>query len=176
MKLYKRKLEDVIWKFMKRREILAVRGPRQAGKTTLLKLVEKKVRQKKAFINLDLPDYRRALEEAPLDLVRRLKGPGEKLVVFLDEVQRVKNAGESLKLIFDEAPDVKLLISGSSSLELKVNVLPPLVGRVLLFELLTFDFEEFLLARDEGLWRVFKEKNTSLKEFIEKGGNLQKPS
>jgi predicted AAA+ superfamily ATPase len=174
-KLYKRKLEEKLLRFMGRREILVVRGPRQAGKTTLLRLLEKKTRKKKAFVNLDHPQYRRALEESPLDFVRRWKEPG-KMVLFLDEIQRVKNAGESLKLIFDEFPEVKLVVSGSSSLELKTNVLPMLVGRALLFELLTFDFEEFLLARDPGLCRVFREKHASLWKFIKEGEDPQPPS
>ena len=141
-----------------------------------MRVIEKRVRGKKAFINLDLPEYRRTLQQNPLDLIRRLKEAKRKLVVFLDEVQRVENAGESLKLIYDEFPDVKLLISGSSSLELKVNVLPPLVGRVFLFELLTFDFEEFLMARDPGLWRVFREKHENLMRFIREGGSIEEPS
>lgn len=175
-RLYKRKLEDRLWKLMKRREILVVRGPRQAGKTTLLRLLEKKTRGKKAFINLDLPSQRRALSEAPLDFIRRLKGTRQRLVLFLDEIQRVEKAGESLKLIYDEFPEVKMILSGSSSLELKTDVLPALVGRALLFDLLPLDFEEFLLARDPGLWRVFREKNESLTRFVEGGDDLQPPS
>jgi predicted AAA+ superfamily ATPase len=174
--LYKRKLEAELRNFMPRREILVVRGPRQSGKTTLMRLLYNGVRKDKVFINLDLPEYRRALAETPLDFVRRFKKPGKDLVMFLDEIQRVENAGESLKLIFDEYPDVKLLVTGSSSLELKVRVLPPLVGRAFLFELLSFDFEEFLMAKDEGLWRVFREKNSALREFLAEGGELPEPS
>jgi predicted AAA+ superfamily ATPase len=174
--LYKRKLEAELRKFMLRREILVVRGPRQSGKTTLMRLLYNGVRKDKVFINLDLPEYRRALAETPLDFVRRFKKPGRDLVMFLDEIQRVENAGERLKLIFDEDPAVKHLVTGSSSLELKVSVLPPLVGRAFLFELLSFDFEEFLMAKDEGLWRVFREKNSALREFLAEGGELPEPS
>ncbi len=175
-RLYRRKLEDRLWKFMRRREILAVRGPRQAGKTTLLRLMERKVRGSKVFINLDLPAHRRALSENPLDFMRRLKEEGRRLVLFMDEIQRVEKAGGSLKILYDEFPDVKMVISGSSSLELKTDVLPSLVGRVLLFDLLPFDFEEFLLARDPGLWRVFREKNRSLMGFVEGKDEPEEPS
>jgi predicted AAA+ superfamily ATPase len=175
-RLYKRKLEAELQRFMPRREMLVVRGPRQAGKTTLLKILHDKIRKDKVFINLDFPEYRRALAETPLDLVRRFKRPGRGLVMFLDEIQRVENAGDSLKLIFDECPDVKLLVTGSSSLELKVKILPPLVGRAFLFELLSFDFEEFLMAKDAGLWRVFREKNSALRRFLVEGGEPPEPS
>ena len=175
-KLFKRKLEEKIKKLLKRREIIGIRGARQTGKTTLLKMIERSIRGNKAFINLDLIEYRRALEENTIDFVKRLKKPKEKLFLFLDEVQKVKDGGEKLKIIFDEFPDVKMFISGSSSLELKANVLPPLVGRLFLFELLTFDFEEFLSTRDEGLKRLFKEKQESLRNFLEGKGEISQPS
>ena len=175
-KLFKRKLEDKIKKFIKRREIIGIRGARQTGKTTLLKMIEKNITGNKAFINLDLVENRRAIEENTLDFVKRFKKPNKKLFLFLDEIQKVKNAGDKLKIIFDEFQDVKMFISGSSSLELKVNVLPPLVGRIFLFELLTFDFEEFLSVKDEGLARLFREKHTDLKNFLDGNGKVSKPS
>lgn len=175
-KLFKRKLEDKIKKFVERREIIGVRGARQTGKTTLLKMIENSLDGNKSFINLDLVEYRRAFEENTLDFVKRFKKPKEELFLFLDEVQRPKNCGEKLKIIFDEFPDVKMFISGSSSLELKTNVLPALVGRLFLFELLTFDFEEFLSIYDEGLTRLFVEKNTSLKNFLEGKDEISQPS
>lgn len=176
MKLYKRKLEDKIKKYIQRREIIGIRGARQTGKTTLLKMIAGKLKGEKIFINLDIPEKRRVLEENPLDFVKRFKKNEKKLYLFFDEIQRVKNAGEKLKIIYDEFPEVKMFISGSSSLEIKTNVLPFLVGRLLLFELYTFDFEEFLLTKDEGLIRLFKEKLDSIKKFLEGKGEPAPPS
>ncbi len=175
-KHFKRKLEDEIKRFVKRREIIGIRGARQTGKTTLLKVFERNTAEDKAFINLDLVEYRRALEENTLDFVKRFKKPEKRLFLFLDEVQKIKDVGEKLKIIFDEFPDVKMFISGSSSLELKTNALPPLVGRLFLFDLFTFDFEEFLSAKDEGLARLFREKHTSLKNFLEEKDEIAQPS
>lgn len=175
-KLLKRKLEGTIARYAKRREIIGVRGPRQAGKTTLLKVIEGGIAGNKAFVNLDLMEYRAALEGNPVDFVKRFRKEGERLYLFLDEIQRVKDAGEKLKIIYDEFRDVKMFASGSSSLELKAKVLPPLVGRLLLFELYPLDFEEFLLARDEGLHRLFMEKHASLKGFLEGKGEVAEPS
>jgi len=173
---YKRKLEDKIMKFLERREIIGIRGPRQAGKTTLLKMIEKKIEGNKAFINLDLIEYRKALEENPLDFVKRFKRSEGKLFLFLDEIQKVKDGGEKLKIIYDEFQDVKIFISGSSSLELKASILPHLVGRLFLFDLLTFCFEEFLSVKDEGLKKLFVEKNTSLKRFLTENDEIAPPS
>jgi hypothetical protein len=177
-KLFRRKLEDDVLKFLGRKEIIGIRGPRQTGKTTLLKMIQKEIpgTGNKAFINLDMLDYRKSLEENPLDFAKRFKKPGERLFLFLDEIQKVKNAGESLKIIFDENPDVKMFVTGSSSLELKTNVLPPLAGRIFLSELFTFDFEEFLSTRDESLRRLFSEKNKSLRGFLEGNDDISPPS
>jgi predicted AAA+ superfamily ATPase len=172
----KRKLENRLEKVLDRKEIIGVRGPRQTGKTTILKKIEKCLTGNKAFINLDLPEYRHTFEENPVDFVKRFKKPGERLFLFLDEVQKVKDAGQKLKIIFDEFPDVKMFFSGSSSLEIKTEVLPPLVGRLLLFELFSFDFEEFLWARDEGLARLFNEKQANIKNFLNGKGEIAPPS
>lgn len=164
---YKRKLEDKIKKYLHRKEILGIRGARQVGKTTLLKMIANSLKDERIFVNLDIPDNRKTLEENPIDFVKRFKKEGKKLYLFFDEIQRVKDAGEKLKIIYDEFPEVKIFISGSSSLEIKTSVLPFLAGRLLLFELYTFDFEEFMLTKDKGLAKVLGEKIKSVKGFLE---------
>lgn len=175
-KVFKRSLEEEIKRYLGRKEIIGVRGARQTGKTTLLKMIEEEIPGDRRFINLDLIENRRALDENPLDLVKRYKNPGKKLTLFLDEIQRVIEAGEKLKIIYDELSDLKILISGSSSLELKTHVLPPLVGRLFLFELYTFSFQEFLLTRDKGLARLHLEKQKSLKSYLAGEGMVEPPS
>ena len=156
---YKRKLEEKIKKFLHRKEILGIRGARQVGKTTLLRMIANSLEDEKIFVNLDIMDNRKTFEENPIDFVKRFKKEGKKLYLFFDEIQRVKNAGEKLKIIYDEFPGVKIFISGSSSLEIKTNVLP--------FELYTFDFEEFMLTKDKGLAKILGEKIKSVKRFLE---------
>jgi predicted AAA+ superfamily ATPase len=175
MELIKRELEDKLKKFIERREIIGIRGARQTGKTTLLKMIEKQVEGEKAFIDLYLPDYRKTFEENPIDFVKRFKKEG-KLFLFLDEVQKARDAGEKLKIIYDNFPDVKIFISGSSSLELKTKILPELVGRLFLFNLYTFNFYEFLLAKDESLAKIVKEKRESLRKFLEGNDDVSPPS
>ncbi|RLG14095.1 MAG: hypothetical protein DRN71_03645 [Candidatus Nanohalarchaeota archaeon] len=177
-KIYERKLDEKIKKFVKRKEIVGIRGARQTGKTTLLKIIANSIPDEydKVFVNMDMVEYRRALEESPMDFVKRFRTPDKKLYLFLDEVQRVKDGGEKLKIIFDEFPDVKMFISGSSSLELKANILGFLVGRLFLYELYTFDFEEFLSTRDKGLVRLFAEKHLSFKNFLEDEGDIDSPA
>jgi hypothetical protein len=176
--IYRRELEDRMGRFLQRKEIIGIRGARQTGKTTLMRMIAESLppEEKRAFVNMDIAEYRRALEENPRDFVKRQMEERKKLFLFLDEIQKVKNGGENLKIIYDEFPRVKAFISGSSSLEMKTNVLPSLVGRLLLFELYTFGFGEFLSARDAGLHRLFREKNASLLGLLEGKDDPAPPS
>ncbi len=172
-----RELEAKILRFAKDKEIIIIRGPRQAGKTTLLKLIAETVKSEKVFIDLDIPENRNALADSPMDFIDRF-GKGRKLTLFLDEVQRVTDAGEKLKIIYDQFADkgVKVFASGSSSLDIKTNVLGFLVGRALIFDLLTLGFGEFLNYKDEGLFNIFKMRNDEVMGFIAQGNPIKKPA
>ncbi len=164
-KLYMRKLMGRVSPLIDRREVIGIRGPRQAGKTTLMKMIEQSLAENHdtVFINLDIPEMRNELAKNPLDFVKRFKKK-KKLFLFLDEVQRLSD-GSAIKIIYDEFPDVKIFMSGSSSLEIKSTILPYLVGRAFIFELLTFDFEEFLEAKDSGLAGLFRERKQQVVDF-----------
>ena len=175
MKLVPRKLMKELVFYLNAPEILCIRGPRQAGKTTLMKMLQNKLRRYSTFfVNLDLPNMRMSFEENPLDFVQR-RITRKKLILFLDEVQKSKNIGENLKILFDELKDVKIIVSGSSSLEIKSKLLPFLVGRIFLFELFPFDFYESVYAKDEKLARLLLKKQESLKHYLE-GKEILKPS
>ncbi len=174
--IYPRMLRKVISKYLPRKEIIGVRGARQVGKTTLLKEIISSISGDQASLSMDLAENRRALEESPLDFVQRRKQEGRTLTLFLDEIQKVKEAGEKLKIIYDHFSEVKILISGSSSLELKTNVLPALVGRLLLLELYTFDFGEYLQVKDPGLGKLYERKHRSLLALLSGNSPLEKPS
>ena len=182
---YIRNLEEIITPFFSRKEIIGIRGARQIGKTTLLKRIQNLWKGESIFINMDLSENRRAFENAPLDFIARYTVSAKKnlpktpLLIIFDEIQRIPNAGELLKIIYDEIDDlnkVKIFISGSSSLELKTNVLPFLAGRLILFDLYTFNFQEFISTQDAGLLHLLKKKQQSLKSFIEKGSPIDQPS
>jgi len=168
--LVERDLAEVLRKLLDRREIRFVRGPRQAGKTTLLRMLESSVRKGRdcVFLNMELPDYRREFAKDPLafaDRFRKDRPP----VMFLDEIQSCDGAGPGLKLIYDNR-DVKMVVSGSSTMDLGQRVMPSLVGRAFPFELLTFGFGEFLRANDTGLARLFYNARSEVRGFVEGGG------
>lgn len=152
-----RKLEATILRYLDKPEILAVVGPRQAGKTTLLKKIQTSLKNS-VFISFE--------DREELELFEQnLKGFAKKYFhnhyIFIDEFQYSKNGGKSLKYLFDAYPSVKLIISGSSAIDLTIRAIKYLVGRVFVFNLYQLDFEEFLQFKDENSARLYAEYKKS---------------
>ncbi len=160
----KRKLEDTILKYLKTPEIIAIVGPRQAGKTTIINKIFSKL-EKAVFLSFD---DKKALNlfENDIDSFREIYAKNSSYL-FIDEFQYSKKGGQKLKYVFDKNKEenrkVKIFISGSSAIDLTINAAKYLVGRVFIFNLYPLDFEEYLQYRDEKLSPLFKEGNECFK-------------
>ncbi len=174
-----RDLEKEINKYLPTKEIIAVAGARQCGKTTLILNLLKQLENKKRIKTLGFDDIKTlALFENDLDSFCQLYVKDYDLL-FIDEVQYAKESGKKLKYIYDNFP-IKIIISGSSSSELSLQSLKYLVGRIFIFTLYPFSFKEFLLARNPRLVPLYEkakygkeitaELNHLLEEFILFGG------
>ncbi|HCC84142.1 MAG TPA: hypothetical protein DEP87_00430 [Candidatus Pacebacteria bacterium] len=108
-------------------------GARRVGKTTLIRSLIDTTSKKVAFFNCDDPDVRAQFFNIGFQALQRLLTNID--VVIFDEAQRIKNIGITLKLITDELPSKKLLVTGSSSLELSNQINEPLTGRKKTFQL-----------------------------------------
>lgn len=173
-----RDLEKEIRKYMSVKEIIAVTGARQCGKTTLiLNLLKRFAKKRVKTVSFD--DIKTlSLFENDLDSFCQLYVTGYD-ILFIDEVQYAHESGKKLKYIYDKFP-IKIIISGSSSSEISVQSLKYLVGRIFIFTLHPFSFKEFLLARDPPLVLLYEkagygkeitqELNRYLEEFILFGG------
>lgn len=156
----KRKLEHTILEYLETPEIIAIVGPRQAGKTTILNRIFSELKNA-VFLSFD---DKKALNlfENDIDGFREIYAKSSSYL-FIDEFQYAKKGGQKLKYIFDknkeENKKVKIFISGSSAIDLTVNAAKYLVGRVFIFNLYPLDFEEYLQYRDEKLLPLFKRGN-----------------
>jgi uncharacterized protein len=121
-----RELQKVIQEKVFQKKAIIVTGPRQTGKTTLLKEVINHFSEKSILLNCDDPVTLGLLNNASLITLQHMVG-GNK-IVFIDEAQRVNSIGITLKLIQDNI-DTQLLVSGSSALELSDKLNEPLTGR-----------------------------------------------
>lgn len=113
-------------------------GPRQAGKTTLIKHIITDVPDTLSFTGDDL--YTQSLlARHELEHLRRIVGSATTL--FIDEAQRIENIGLTLKLLVDHLP-VVVIATGSASFELASRVNEPLTGRANTFHLYPLSWEE----------------------------------
>jgi len=171
-KFFQRDIEASMLKWMERREAYAVKGPRQSGKTTLLRILEDTLEKKKVntvFLNFEDPDVLEAFEANPREYVKSFMLKEGRCCFLMDEYHYVKDPGKKLKLLYDTFENVKFIVTGSSSLELSGAMARFLVGRVFFFELFPFSFHEFLVAKDPRLAKIYEEKNKSIKEFLQNG-------
>jgi len=149
-----RKLQEKVEKYIDSPEIIAVVGPRQSGKTTLLERIHSRFGDKAVFLSFEDPETISMFETATADFINLYVK--NKKALFIDEFQYSPSGGKILKQIYD-SHKIKIFISGSSSIDLTVKALKYLVGRVFTFELLPFDFEEFLRAKNIELTRFYIE-------------------
>lgn len=153
MVIIKRKLFNPIKDHLQDKEITLITGPRQAGKTTLMKQLEGDLRakgEKTLFLDLDI-DRDRPFFASQDSLIQRIQYEigKEKGYVFIDEIQRKENAGLFLKGIYDMQLPYKFIVSGSGSLELKEKIHESLAGRKRVFELPTLSFEELVAFKTD---------------------------
>ena len=138
--MIERRLESVILQHLQLNKIIIIYGARQVGKTTLVHRILEKLNEPFILFNGDEPDVRALFENATSTQLRALIG-NKKVVVF-DEAQRIPHIGFSLKLLYDTTKDVKIIVTGSSSLDLADALQEPLTGRKLVFKLFPLSFKE----------------------------------
>ncbi len=120
--------------------VITVTGPRQSGKTTLLRNEFPQL----PYYSLESPDVRGFAANDP---VAFLSAHPEGMV--LDEVQNVPELLSYIQTIVDNAPDKRFVLSGSSQFALLQTVSQSLAGRTAVFELLPLSYSEVRTAADE---------------------------
>lgn len=129
-----RSLAQEIKKRINQYPILAVTGPRQSGKTTLLKVLFSNY----TYVSLENPDNRSFATEDPNGFLKRYSGQ-----VILDEVQRAPELFSFLQTAVDESGEMgQYILSGSQNFHLLKSITQSLAGRVALFRLLPLDTQE----------------------------------
>lgn len=127
---------------------VAVTGPRQSGKTTLVK----KVFKEKAYVNLENPDLRQFAREDPRGFLSNYPDGA-----ILDEVQRVPELFSYLQQILDEKEQNGLFIlTGSNNFLLNSNISQSLAGRVGYLFLLPLDIGEINPGANMSNQLIFK--------------------
>lgn len=136
-----RQLETDIRKNWDSGKVIIVLGPRQVGKTTLLTALCA-AQGNYLELNGDNPEHRLLFANWDTERLRRLFGNYE--TVFIDEAQRIPEVGLIAKVVHDQMPIVRLLLSGSSALEIAGQINEPLTGRKWEYTLFPISYGEAL--------------------------------
>jgi len=159
--IFRRKIIDKINQFLATNETIVLHGARQVGKTFIMRYLKNFLEEKKEtthFIDLEDSRFVRILDKGGDEFMRYLKEEGfdpalfnerRKLFVFIDEIQYLANPSPFLKLLADHYSQIKLIVSGSSSFNIKQKFSDSLVGRTVNFEIFPLCFEEFLMFKGE---------------------------
>jgi len=127
-------------------------------------------------LNKGVEEFIAYLAEQGFDL-SAFRKPGKKLYVLIDEIQYLAAPSSFLKLLADHHRYLKIIVSGSSSFEMKSKFKDSLVGRTVNFEIYPLSFREFLLFRnipfvqaDKYTGKTTAELKTLFAEFAIYGG------
>lgn len=119
---------------------VVVYGARQVGKTTLSRDVIKRLGLRTLTVNGDQSQYIDIITSRNLAKIKSLVAGYE--LLFVDEAQRIPEIGINLKIVLDELLPIKVLVTGSSSLDLASKISEPLTGRVWNYHLYPISFLE----------------------------------
>ncbi len=138
--MIKRKLLEIIQQRLFKEKAIIITGARQVGKTTLVVNLAENLNLPFIYLNCDEPDIRSSLNSPTSTELKQIIGKNK--LVIIDEAQRIPNIGLTAKLIVDNLRDKQLILTGSSSLELRNELNEPLTGRKFEFGLYPFSFSE----------------------------------
>ncbi len=119
---------------------IVIFGPRQIGKTTLAKSIIAKLHLKTLEVDGDTSHYSDVFSSQDLSKLKATVTGYE--LLFIDEAQKIDRIGINIKLLRDHIPGLKIIATGSSSLDLASSVKESLVGRVWNFILYPISFLE----------------------------------
>lgn len=133
----KRLIEPQISKLFEIFPIVSITGPRQSGKSTLIKHYTSKQKQKWQYLSLDDRETLLRIKDDPTLFVKSIKSN-----IAIDEAQKAPELFHALKLVVDQKIPYKIILSGSANFLLLKSISESLAGRVGLLELEPFSMAE----------------------------------
>lgn len=146
MRYISREAERYLQKNLATQKIIIILGARQVGKTTLVQHI---LKDSVLFLNLDNEvDKNRLMSASSIAPRDALKNFGNPKFLVIDEAQRVTDTGRIVKGWYDAKLSVKIILLGSSSLNLINQTAESLTGRNVKIFLPPLLFEEILRAQE----------------------------
>ncbi len=155
--MFKRKIISEIEKYLNKKEVIILLWARQVGKTSIMKYLFEKEKKQKLWLNLDkFSDCDKFSSVENVINLLRFKGFDLKkpIVLFIDEFQYCKNSERIFKNLYDEFDNIKIIASGSSSMDIKNKIQESLAWRKKIFYVYPLDLEEFVSWKKFLNWEV----------------------
>ena len=144
--------KDLLRSLLKPNIVVGIFGARRTGKTFIMQEIEKELGEKVLMVQGENLDVSEVLSSQRLSQLKRFTEGVSYLLI--DEAQKIPNIGINLKLMTDNIPGLHILVSGSSSFDLRKNIGEPLTGRSQFFHLYPvaqMELEENFLQTKENL-------------------------
>lgn len=151
--LITRTLEQTVRSRLFTGKAIILLGPRQVGKTTLVRQLAGTFPEEALWLSGDDPEAAQLLNRPSLARLRAMVGKHR--VVVVDEAQRIPEIGLTLKLMHDNIEGLQVIATGSSALDLADATQEPLTGRKWEYRMLPLSFRELVdhhgLLTERGL-------------------------
>lgn len=140
--MIKRILEKTLQEKLFKSKAIIISGPRQVGKTTLVKSLVNSTGLPYLWFNGDEPSVPTIFQNISSNELQQLFGKNR--IVVIDEAQKISNIGTTIKLVVDLLPDIQIIATGSSSFELANKINEPLTGRKFEYFLYPISYNELV--------------------------------
>lgn len=143
--MIQRMVENQIRDRLFKGKVILLFGPRQVGKTTLVKRIMQTYQDTSLYFNGDEPDVQQLLHRKSSTELKAIIG--SRTLVVVDEAQRIGNIGLTLKILVDQFPEIQVIATGSSAFDLADQIQEPLTGRKYAFYLFPIAFAEMVASQ-----------------------------
>lgn len=130
--MFRRIIEEKFWSLWEKYPVISLTGPRQSGKTTLLRMLNLNL----PYVSLEDPDERQIAMEDPRGFLSNYPEGA-----IFDEVQRAPHLFSYIQTLVDEGK-VKFVLSGSQNFQLMESISQSLAGRTAILRLLPLSMTE----------------------------------
>lgn len=165
---------DKIMPFVDTPFVKILTGVRRCGKSTILKMIIKKLKEEKQVDDEQILNYRfdsmeyedMTTKELYLELKSKIL-QSKKIYLFLDEIQEIEG-WEKVVNTLASAFDVDIYITGSNSRMMSSEISTYLTGRYITFHIYTLSFEEYLTFKRS--YTTLKDLKQEFSQYVQLGG------
>lgn len=165
---------DKIMPFVDTPFVKILTGVRRCGKSTILKMIIKKLREEKHVDDEQILNYRfdsmeyedMTTKELYLELKSKIL-QSKKTYLFLDEIQEIEGWEKVVNTLASDF-DVDIYITGSNSRMMSSEISTYLTGRYITFHIYTLSFEEYLMFKKS--YTTLKDLKQEFSQYVRLGG------